>query len=130
LKREKLTKDLIFGILIVRLVLESVKRVTALVHGVSQHVQLLEHSLVCDLPSHGLIKDHLCPEQDPAEAVVLHILCLQFGAFSDEEIYGSRDHLTKDCRKEHLHLVTLAGKNTVVEDKMHSVCNGANFSGC
>lgn len=28
---------------------------------VSQHVKLLEHSLVCDVSPHGLMDVHLCP---------------------------------------------------------------------
>jgi hypothetical protein len=85
-----MTYDLMFAILfIVRLVSEGVKFVTALVHGISQHVQLLEHSLVRDAASCGLINDNLCSEESPLQAV-LHILHLWLGDFADEEIYGSR----------------------------------------
>jgi hypothetical protein len=54
------------------------------VHGASQHVQLQEHSLVCDLLSHSFIDDDLRLEQDPAEAV-LQILFLQLG-FMEEQV--------------------------------------------
>jgi len=106
--RQRLTHELISVILRVdKLVPETVEHVIALVHGVSQYVQLLEHSLVCDLPSHGLVDDDLCPEQDLVEAVI-HILCLQYGAFADDEMYGSGCHLTEDSRKENLHLGALS----------------------
>jgi hypothetical protein len=57
----------------------------ALMHGISQHVQLLEHSMVCDVPSCGLVDDDLCTKKDPAETV-LQILWLKLGAFADEKI--------------------------------------------
>jgi hypothetical protein len=78
-----------------------------LVHGASQDVQLPEHSLICDLPSHGLIEDDLCSDQGPVQ-VVLHIMFLQLGAFSDEETYGSSCQLTQDRRKKIVHLGILS----------------------
>jgi len=44
------------------------------------------------------MKYELCPEHDPAEPLI-HIMCQQLGAFTDEEIYGSGDHLTKEPQK-------------------------------
>jgi hypothetical protein len=85
-----MTHNLIFGILLtVRLVPEGVMHVTGLVHGIPQHLQLLEHSLVRDVASCGLVDDYLCPKERPLQ-VVLHIQCLWLAIFPDEEIYGSR----------------------------------------
>jgi hypothetical protein len=67
---------------------EGVKQVTASVYGVSEHIKLLEHSLICDLPHHGLLDDDLCSEQDPLEAII-HIQCRLLGALADEEMYAS-----------------------------------------
>ena len=75
-----MTHNLIFGILTVRLVPEGVMHVTGLVHGIPQHLQLLEHSLVRDVASCGLIDDYLRPKERPLQAV-LHIQCLWLGAF-------------------------------------------------
>ena len=58
-------------------------------------VQLDDHSLVCDVPPHGLINDNLCPEQDLVEAI-LHVEQSPVGDFAGEEIYGSRSELTKN----------------------------------
>jgi len=87
----------------VRLVSEGVDDVIAVVHGVSEHVQLLENTSVCDLPSHGLIDDDLCPEQDPAEAI-LHVRCCWLEAIFDKEIYGSCCQLVQNSSKENIHL--------------------------
>ena len=84
-----MTHNLIFGILTVRLVPEGVMHVTGFVHGIPQHLQLLEHSLVRDVASSRLIDDYLCPKESPLQAV-LHIQHLWLGGFADEEIYGSR----------------------------------------
>jgi hypothetical protein len=89
-ERQRLAHDELtfsFGILLVvqSLVPESVEHVRASVHGTSQHVQLPEHGLVCDLPLHGLLDYKLCSEQDAAEDT-LHILFLmrrRLGAFAD-----------------------------------------------
>jgi hypothetical protein len=53
--------------------------------------------LVHDVASCGLVDDDLCPKENPLQAV-LNIRHLRLGAFADEEIYGSSDYLTKDCR--------------------------------
>jgi hypothetical protein len=51
-----MTQDLGFAIiLVVRLVPESVKRETAPMYGLSQHVELEEHGTACDMGPHGLI---------------------------------------------------------------------------
>ena len=50
---------------ILRLVLEGVERVVSSMHGISQQAQLLEHGLICDLPSHSLLNDDLRPEESP-----------------------------------------------------------------
>lgn len=108
--------NLIFGVLIIiRYVSEVVWYITASVYGVSQHVQLLEHSLICDVPSHCLVNNDLCSEQDPPETV-LHAQHLQLGTFVDEEIYVSSEHFTKYCRKEYFHLDdhTAGGENDQV----------------
>jgi hypothetical protein len=86
------------------LVYGSVKYVIALVHGISQHAQLLQHTLVCDVASRGFIDDGLCPKENPLQAVLNMIIWhLLLGAFADEEIYGSRDHFTKEHRKKSFH---------------------------
>lgn len=54
--------------------------------------------MICDVPSHGLVDDDLCPEQELSE-MVLHIKHLWLGAFADDEIYAYSGHLTKDCRQ-------------------------------
>ena len=70
-EKRSLTHNLIFGgLLIVRLVSESIERVIASVHAISQHVELVQHSLVCDVPPHGLIDNDLRPEQNSAEAIL------------------------------------------------------------
>nr|CAB3455494.1 unnamed protein product [Digitaria exilis] len=92
------THNLMFGVLIVRLVSECVEDVITSVHCVTQHLQLLEHGMICDVPSHGLVHDDLCPEQELCELVV-HIKHLWLGAFADDEIDASSGHLTKDCRQ-------------------------------
>ena len=84
-----MTHNLIFGILTVRMVPEGAMHVTGFVHGIRQHLQLLDHSLVRDVASCGLIDDYLCPKERPLQ-VVLHIRCLWLAAFCDEEVYGSR----------------------------------------
>jgi hypothetical protein len=64
---------LTFGALtITRSVPEGVKHVTALEHGISQHAQLLEHSLTRDVPPHCLIDDNLHPEKNSAKTI-LHV---------------------------------------------------------
>jgi hypothetical protein len=78
-----------------------------LVHGISQHAQLLQHSLVGDVASCGLVDDDLCPKENPLQAA-LNIRQLWLGAFADDKIYGSSDHLTKDCRNYYVHFGTLA----------------------
>jgi hypothetical protein len=106
-QRQRITHNRILAILqIMRLVSISVKYVISLVHGISQQAQLLQHSLVCDVPSSGLVNDDLCPKENPFEAV-LNIRHLLLGAFADEETYGSSDRLTKQCRNYHVHFRTL-----------------------
>ena len=59
-----MTHNPIFGILLIKtLVSENVESVMALVHGISQHVHLLEHSLVSDVASRGFIDDDLSPKE-------------------------------------------------------------------
>jgi hypothetical protein len=55
------TRDLTFGLFLVASLVS--EHIIPSVHGVSEHVQLLENSLVCDLPFHGLIDDDMCMEK-------------------------------------------------------------------
>jgi hypothetical protein len=88
--------NLICGVhLIIWLTSEGIEHVTASMHGVSQYVQLKEHSLVCDVPSHGLIDDDVCSKQNLAEAII-HTLKLRLGELAEKEINGSSGKLTED----------------------------------
>jgi hypothetical protein len=93
------------------LVSEGVEDVIASVHGVSEHVQMLEHSLVCDLSFHGLINDDLSSEKSPLQSI-RHTQHRWLGAFADEEIYGSRSQLAQDSRNKNLHYRTSPQKTT------------------
>ncbi|GJN24324.1 hypothetical protein PR202_gb12060 [Eleusine coracana subsp. coracana] len=98
-----MTQVLVLGIvLVVRLVPERVKRIIAPMYGISQHVQLEEHGMVCDNPPHGLISYDLRPEESSLQ-VVLHMEHRWLGDFADYEIYGFSGQLTKDCGKEKMH---------------------------
>lgn len=77
----------------VGLAAEGVEDVAALVHGVSQHLKLLEHGLVCDVPPHSIIDDDLRSE-DCALQAVSHVQRRRPGPCADEQIYGSRGEVT------------------------------------
>ncbi|TVU40336.1 hypothetical protein EJB05_13797, partial [Eragrostis curvula] len=89
-------------------------------------VQLLEHSLVCDVPSRGLINNDLCPEKDPTE-MILQVQCCRLGSFADEETNGSCGQLTMASRKENLHfqLALLRKIMQTVEEGINRNCEMA-----
>ena len=121
-----MTHNRILAVLhIMRFASGSVKYVIALVHGISQHAELLQHSLVRDVASCGLVGDDLCPKDNLLQ-VVLNIRPLPLGCFADDETYGSSDRLTKHCRKYHVHFRVLSLIRRItqwVEDVLHS-CSG------
>lgn len=85
-QRPKITPDLFFGVLVVRLIPEGIELVTASVYSFSQQVQLYEHCMVWDGPPYGFISNYLCPEESPLK-VAHHIQLRWLGEFLDEEIY-------------------------------------------
>jgi hypothetical protein len=97
--------------LIKKLTSKGVKHIIAPVHSISEHVQLKEHGLVCDVPPYGLIDDDLCPDYSPLQTF-LHCVCWQLGALLDDEIYGSRCQVTQHCRQESFHLGSVLRKTT------------------
>jgi hypothetical protein len=112
----RMTQGLGFGfILVVRLVPESVKRVTAPMDGLSQHVQLEEHGTACDMPPHRLIVYDLSLEKSLLQVIIQR---RRLGDFADDEIYGSSGQLTKDCRNDKIHL-ELQLRNQQLEVKVN-----------
>ncbi|KAF8713930.1 hypothetical protein HU200_027912 [Digitaria exilis] len=107
-QRRRATHSLISGTcLVMTLISEGFENIMAPVHCISQHVQLEEHSLVCDLPSHCLVDDDLCSKQNYVEPI-LNIQWCRLREFADEEIYGSCGQLTQNCRNENIHSVSLS----------------------
>lgn len=77
---------------------ESIKQVEAFVHRFSQHLELPEHSFVCDMPPVGILHSGLDSQQDTAQPwqVLLHTHMLPVASVNDEG-YRSTEEISENC---------------------------------
>jgi hypothetical protein len=85
---------------------DGVEHVMALVHALSEHLQLTKHGLVCDVPPLSFLDGGVNPEQH-----ALQLLPCFFHLGASVHLYrngqGSTDEIARDCREKWLHCWTL-----------------------